>query len=167
METYKIIKGYDARYLVSDLGNVISCYAGKTKQLVKLKSKHGYLFVRLSNKNVAKTKLIHRLVAEAFIDNPNNLPQVDHINENKQDNNISNLQWIDCKNNTTKSQGVKIIQECISTGIKTEWESISLAANTLGFNKSNIQKCCAGKKPTMYKFKWYYVSENISNKQDT
>ena len=164
METYKIIKGYDSRYLVSNLGNVVSCYAGKVKQLSKLKSKHGYLFVRLSKDNLPKTKLIHRLVAETFIDNPNNLPQVDHINEDKKNNNLINLQWINCKDNTTKSQGVKIIQECVITGVKKEWESISLAAKTLGFNKGNIQKCCSGKKPTMYKFKWHYVSENLCYK---
>ena len=167
MEIYKIIKGYNDRYLISNFGNVISCDFEKVKNLSKLKHKHGYLFVRLSENNIAKTKLIHRLVAEAFIDNPNKLNQVDHINEDKSNNNSNNLQWINCKNNTTKSQGVKIIQECIITGEKKEWVSISAAANSLGFNKSNIQKCCCGKKKTMYKYKWSYVSQNNCYRQDS
>jgi hypothetical protein len=157
MEIYKAIDGYDGRYLISNFGNIVSKYGNKTKHLLKAKSKDGYLFVRLCKNNIAKTKLIHRLVAECFIENENNLPQVDHIDENKENNNVENLQWLSCKDNTTKSQGKKIIQECLNTGIKKQWDSISFAAKSLGYDKGNIQRCCIGKNKKMYNSKWSYV----------
>jgi hypothetical protein len=157
MEKYITIGRYDSRYSISNLGNVIS-HIGKDKELVKLNTANGYLFVRLSKDGKANTEFIHRLVAEHFLDNSDNLPQVDHIDFNKKNNNVQNLQWITAKENNRKSKSKKVIQKsrCGKFKIKM-WDGLGHIQESLGFNKSNIQKCCKGKKPTMYGFKWEYV----------
>tara|TARA_S200002703_G_C3642772_1_gene197335 strand:- start:55 stop:528 length:474 start_codon:yes stop_codon:yes gene_type:complete len=156
MEKYVKIKRYNSRYSISNKGNVIS-HIGKDKQLTKLKHKDGYLFVKLSLNKQSKNELIHRLVAEHFLLNENNLNQVDHIDENKKNNNVENLQWLSHKDNTRKSQSVKVYQKSIEGDIIKLWNGFGHIQEELGFNKANIHKCCIGKKPTMYGFKWCYV----------
>jgi len=156
MEQYVKIKGYDNRYSISNYGNVIS-HIGKEKELCKLNHRDGYFFVRLSINNKQKNIFIHRLVAEHFIDNDLNLSQVDHIDGNKKNNNVINLQWITSKENTRKSQSKKVYQKTLNGNIIKIWDGFGHIQEVLGLNKGNIQKCCAGKKPTMYGFKWEYV----------
>ena len=156
MEKYVKIKRYDSKYSISNKGNVIS-HIGNEKQLSKLNHADGYLFVRLSLNNKTKTELIHRLVAEHFLDNQNNLLQVDHIDENKKNNNVENLQWITSKENTRKSQSVKVKQKTLDGVLLKIWDGFGHIQEELGFNKANVHKCCIGKKPTMYGYKWSYV----------
>jgi hypothetical protein len=91
MEIYKIIEDFPG-YAVSSHGNVINI---KTQRILKPgKQKDGYLIVCLSKKiKKRKTYLIHRLVALAFIENPDNKPETDHIDRNPSNNNILNLRW--------------------------------------------------------------------------
>lgn len=96
-EVWKNIKEHEA-YEVSNLGRVRSLNykkTGETRVLSALNGKKGYKFVILNK----KTCYIHRLVAEAFLPNPNNLPQINHINEQKDDNRLENLEWCDEKYN--------------------------------------------------------------------
>ena len=91
-EIWKDIKGYEGLYKVNDKGNVKSLNYNKTgveKELKQSINTHGYCFVELSG----RTKLIHRLVADAFIPNPDNMPQVNHKDENKLNNCAENLEW--------------------------------------------------------------------------
>lgn len=99
----KIIDGFPD-YTVDEEGNIYSYKKGKQyKMSPYLDGKKRYLMIDLMN-NGAKTKcLIHRLVAKAFIPNPDNLSEVDHIDNNPKNNNVSNLQWCDRKFNLTKS----------------------------------------------------------------
>lgn len=112
MEEWKDIKGYEGLYQVSNYGNVRSLdrtiytilgykqfYKGKA--LKKTEDKNGYLFVALGSK--APNKKVHRLVAETFIPNPENKPEVDHIDGNPQNNNLKNLQWANHKENINNS----------------------------------------------------------------
>lgn len=105
-EIWKDIEEYKGIYEVSNLGNVrrIEYFDKKhykwRKRTIKgrLNSK-GYLQVSLSKNGKVKNEYIHRLVAHAFIQNPNKLPQINHIDGNKQNNNADNLEWYTCKDN--------------------------------------------------------------------
>ena len=90
-EVWKPIEGYEDKYLISNTGKVKSLYRNI---ILKPKTdKDGYKEVSLHKNGKSKTKKIHRLVAYAFIPNPNNLPQVNHKNENKENNHVENLEW--------------------------------------------------------------------------
>lgn len=92
MENWKIVKCNDA-YEVSNLGNIRNI---KTKKLKKpYLNEKGYLILSLWKNCKPKSCRVHRLVAEAFLPNPNNLPQVNHKDENKTNNNVENLEWCD------------------------------------------------------------------------
>ena len=97
IEIWKDIIGYEGIYQVSNLGNVKSFHNSKINNgfvLKPSKSKKGYLIVYLSKNSIMKSIKIHRLVAIAFIENKSNKPQVNHINGNKTDNNVNNLEWV-------------------------------------------------------------------------
>lgn len=95
MERWVFIKGCED-YMVSDDGRVVSFAHKKPKMLKLCAIKSGYLMVQLGAGN---HKYVHRLVAEAFIPNPYNLPEVDHINTDTKDNRVSNLRWVTKKVN--------------------------------------------------------------------
>lgn len=106
MEIWKEVPNYNGIYLVSNLGRVksidqeINCKRNKKrihkgKILKTYLNERGYECVGITINRVAKKKKVHRLVAEAFLPNPNNLPQVNHIDCNKQNNCVENLEWCD------------------------------------------------------------------------
>lgn len=109
-EVWKPIKGYEGLYEISNLGNVRSLdrhlmfgnryclFKGKPKKVYH--KSDGYLKVRLSKNNKGKNYSVHRLVANAFIPNPNNLPCIDHINTIRDDNRVENLRWCTRKENS-------------------------------------------------------------------
>lgn len=105
MEIWKDIKGYEGLYQISSLGRIKSLkrkiYKRKCNDtIVSLKPNNkGYCKVILHNNGKRKAVFVHRLVAEHFIDNPDNLPQVNHKNEIKTDNNVENLEWISANDN--------------------------------------------------------------------
>ena len=96
MEEYlKDVVGYGGLYQVSNLGNIQSLKNKKLKFLQFALDKDGYRYVVLSNWFLKKKTLyIHRIVAKAFIPNPENKPEVNHIDFNKQNNNVENLEWV-------------------------------------------------------------------------
>lgn len=103
IEEWKPICGYEGLYEVSNLGKVKSLNYNNTKQekiLSQVKKDNGYLYVNLYQKGNSKNFRVHRLVANAFIDNPSNLPCVNHKDENKENNQVYNLEWCTHKYNT-------------------------------------------------------------------
>ena len=94
-EVWKDIQGYEGLYKISNFGNIKSKSGIFKKQFISFK---GYLRIKLSNNGEYKSYTVSRLVATAFIPNPENKPEVNHIDGNKLNNNISNLEW------TTKSE---------------------------------------------------------------
>lgn len=95
-EIWKPVVGYEGLYEVSNFGRVksLNCYNYKEPRIMKLgKRPDGYLSVGLSKNNTQKTKTVHRLVAEAFIPNPNNLEMVNHRDEDRTNNHVENLEW--------------------------------------------------------------------------
>lgn len=118
LEIWKPVVGYEGHYEVSNLGRVRSvdkevfvknnCKAIKKGKVRSLKTtKYGYKEVNLSKGNEAKSKRVNRLVAEAFLPNPDNLPCVNHKNEDKLDNRVENLEWCDVRYNTIYGNGIK------------------------------------------------------------
>ena len=103
MEIWKDIPGYEGLYQVSNYGNVKSLNyrgtKGKHKCLKQNTDKYGYKVVILANHGKYKSYKVHRLVASAFIENPNNYPQVNHLDENPANNNYLNLEWCTAKYN--------------------------------------------------------------------
>lgn len=98
-EIWRDIPNYEGLYQVSNLGRIKSFHFKSEKILRLCKDKDGYIYVGLSKGGIVKLLKVHRLVASAFILNPNNLPQIDHINAVKTDNRVENLRWTTAKEN--------------------------------------------------------------------
>ena len=102
-EVWRNVVGYEGLYMVSNLGNFRS-FPKKSRhcdecEMTKRVGSGGYLYVHLRKDGKSCTKLVHRLVAEAFIENDRNKSQVNHLDGNKQNNNVENLEWVTCSEN--------------------------------------------------------------------
>lgn len=175
-EIYKDVKGFEGKYMISNLGNVKSMnYLNKKtpKVLTPIRHHLGYMLVHLGSN---KIKMIHTLVAEAFIPNPEGKKFVNHIDGNKQNNRVTNLEWVTSKENMNHAirtglrnphennhpkgadtpNSVRIIQ-CAKDGkvIKT-WDCISDAARFVGCKPASIVNNAKGRTKTLHGFIWKY-----------
>lgn len=100
----KAIKGYP-KYQVSSMGYVVSLQGKRPRILTPFARGRGYLAVWVSNENGKVIKSVHRLVAEAFIENPLNLPEANRLDEDKTNNTLGNLEWCDSLRNNIYSHG--------------------------------------------------------------
>lgn len=182
-ETWKDIVGYEGIYQISNLGRVKSLsrvlhYPGKSIQtqgkiLLPFTASHHYLYVTLVKDKKKTKKGIHRLVGEAFIPNPESLPEIDHINGNPKDNNVSNLRWCSHKSNqnnpitrkraseallgkTNTHSSKPVVQLKEQTLVKT-YPSIA-EAGRCGFCQSEVVRSC--RKGMLHKgFRWMYLED--------
>lgn len=150
METYRDIQNYEGLYKVSDQGNIMN---NKGYIMRPAKNNKGYDLISLSKKGETKTLLVHRLVAETFIPNPNNLPQVNHIDENKDNNSVSNLEWCDMDYNIHYGTALERTHNCLKLPVIMYdldmnfvcfYDSVS-ATEKDGFVDTGVLKCCRGK----------------------
>ena len=169
-EIWKDIKGYEGFYQVSNIGRVRSLpVRSKTKYfkgdiLTTFTDKAGYICVNLSR----KTYKVHRLVAIAFIENPNNYKCVNHKDECKTNNKASNLEWCTHKYNNnygtrneriSQNSGRKVIQYGLDGSLIKVWDSISIASRYYGVKRWTICGCCAGRQKTSCGYIWRYSDE--------
>ena len=177
-EIWKDIAGYEGFYQVSNLGrirsldrevrcsNSIRFYCGRVLSCGM--DNHGYMRVILARAGKHKCRQVHRLVAEAFILNPDNLPEVNHKDENPTNNCADNLEWCSKIYNleygtgrarSMQAQHRKPVQQFDLCGnLVAEFESVSNAARFIGKPKdaAAITKCCVGKHRTAYGYIWRY-----------
>lgn len=172
VEIWKNIKGFDDKYQVSNLGRVKSVSRtrkGKNNSIVFvpekiLKGKYdkdGYIEYALCTGKHKQLKFYraHRLVAEAFIPNPNNLPHVNHINEVKDDNRVENLEWCTSQYNTFYSSAKPV--GMFKDGVLIATFMSITEATYCGFDRASVGKCCQGIKhhKTHKGYEWRYIKK--------
>jgi hypothetical protein len=163
---WKPIDGYDGLYDVSSDGRVRNRKGEQKALSIKKGANTNYREVSLCKDGNNKQVLVHRLVAETFLQNPQNLPQINHKDENKENNCVENLEWCDTKyninygghnENVARSHCKKVY--CVE--LDKVFESAKLAAMQLGISDSNIAKCCKGKYKTTGGYHWEYADDNL------
>ena len=159
MEQWKPVKDYEGLYWISDLGNIKSAKGLKRKAT----QINGYEYVTLYKNGKQSHKLIHRLVAEAFLPNPDMLPEVNHISENKLDNSVNNLEWCTHKYNHNFGTGHDKSAEKQGRKVKLEGEIVKIhesvreAARSVGKSHKDIYNVCNGRRNTSSGFRWEYA----------
>ena len=163
-------------YQISDDGRVWS--KKSNKWLKSYMDRGGYFFVCLYKDGVNHNKRVHRLIAEAFIPNPDNKPCIDHINTVKTDNRVENLRWVSYKENNNNPITMKkycethkgknfikkklktVYQYTLDGKLVKKWKSATDAElkGLKGFTNSGISMCCRGKLKKHKGFKWSYNS---------
>lgn len=168
-EIWKDVEGYEGVYQVSNLGRVKRVTTGRI--LKPLKHTSGYLNIGLYKNHTVSKKLIHRLVAQAFIPNPENKQEVNHIDEDKTNNLYSNLEWSTRKENNNhgtrnermrKTLSTPILAINLKTGGVEEFHGSNECARQLGLNQSHITSVLKGgyKQTGGYTFKYINKGEN-------
>lgn len=195
-EEWRNIDGYEGLYQVSNLGRVrglpiVTKFGARNKKipyriLTPTISKRGYYVVTLHKNGVSKTCTVHRLIATAFIPNPDNKPYIDHIDTNRLNNDVCNLRWVTSKENANnpltleknrrmckqlwqegRYDNRKNRRSCIKVGQYTKngdlikvWDSIIEASKTLGIDSSSISAVCLGtnkKRRSAGGYKWKHI----------
>ena len=157
LERWTDIKGYEGLYEVSNLGNVRSLRYGKRKVLKTYVQNSGYIYVDLYKNKKKKHHLVHRLVAQAFIPNPKNLPEINHKDEDKFNNCVDNLEYCNHQYNQNYSLSKPVEQYDKSGKFIQAFKSASYIEKLLGWKARNIANCCRGKQFTSYGYIWKYI----------
>lgn len=175
-EEWKDINRFENLYQISNLGRVKSLpktveykdgrvFNYKEKIIVPHINSAGYLTIGLAKDKKKISKQIHRLVAEAFIPNPENKPCIDHINTNRIDNRIENLKWCTYKENVnnpiTKERQITsrikpVCQLSLDGQLIRKWDSAKEASIAFGCHITSISKVCREKAGTCKGYKWEY-----------
>lgn len=182
-EIWKVIDEYPD-YMVSNMGRIKSLKLGKEKILTP-RQRCGYPFVTLFKDCKRKQTNIHRLVAQAFIPNPDNKPCIDHINTDRTDNRVENLRWVTHKENSNNPLTIKkmhsanigeknnmynkcgkhhfrskpILQLTPYGEFLKKWECTTEPSKKLKYSQGNIWACCKGERKTAYGYVWGFADE--------
>lgn len=169
-EEWRDVIGYNGLYQVSSSGRVKSLKFGKDKILRQGKNKYGYLYVKFYKDGKSKILQVHRLVAQAFIENPNNLPMINHKDEDKTNNIVDNLEWCNNYYNITygtcqqkkseklinrQDQSKQVYQYNTQGELIKIWES-TMECKRNGYTQSSISACCRGELKSHRGYIWSY-----------
>jgi len=185
-EIWKDIKGYEGRYQVSNKGLVKSLthvtiredgkkLPIKGRILKPMSNFNGYLQVSLCDSSgKVKRFYVHRLVCEAFHENPKNKPCVNHIDEDKTNNAASNLEWCTVKENCNHGTRNARVGEAVAKALSKPvgqytrdgklikvWQSTQEVERQLGFAHNNISEVARGKRKIAYGYVWKYIDEEM------
>ena len=159
------LKGFEGRYEIFEDGTIISLFT--KRPVCQWKDNVGYYQVCLKMNNKKYYKRVHRLVAEHFIENPYGLPQVNHIDGNKLNNNVSNLEWIDNKTNTkhgydnnlyhSKKRCIQVKVYDLNDNYIDTYKSIRETANALHINRKTLSAILFDNKTNNYNYKFEVV----------
>ncbi len=164
----KDIPGYEGLYKATVCGLVFSC---RRKKFLAPDSFGPYYMVTLSVKGVGKKKKVSRIIAQTFLDNPDNLPVVNHKDGNKRNNSVNNLEWCTMKHNNIHAyetglkvlpkgkddkRSMPVLQFDRQGNFIKEYEGAKAAGRETGLNQGNITNACNGYQPTAYGFIWKY-----------
>ena len=169
-EIWEDIPDYEGLYKISNYGRIKSLHNYKRNGTDILKpriNKHGYLHIGLRKNKQRKWICLHRLIAKTFIPNPNNLPCINHKDENKLNNSINNLEWCTIKYNNCYGTRIKrvveknkmrkeILKYDLKGNFMQEYKSISEAGRKNNIIISSISLCCSGKYKQAGGYIWKY-----------
>lgn len=184
-EIWKDIKGYESHYQVSNLGRIKSLYFKNKygvihrEKILKTGFNKKYYHVILSNEGETKMFYVHRLVAEAFIPNPENKPQINHIDGNKTNNNVNNLEWCTPSHNVKEAYKIGLIkikkgsdnyhfnkpskrrkkvgQYDKNNNLIRIWDCAGLVEKELNISANNIRECCRNNRLKAGNYIWKYL----------
>lgn len=184
IEKNGVLYDFTGKYQVSNYGRVRSLhYCGKGPiKVLKQSTNNGYMTVCLSSYSKRSYFLVHRLVATAFLPNANNLPEVNHKDEDKTNNHVDNLEWMSKQDNIVygtarqrtgeKLKGKKLSEEhkrkirrskkviCLETG--QVFNTIKEASEWCNTGKANVCSCCKGRNKTAGGYHWEYIEEYLT-----
>lgn len=177
MEEWRDITGYEGMYQVSNLGHVrsldrvVNSRPGLKQSLcgkaLKINNCAGYSVVGLHKNGITKNKLVHRLVAIAFLTKPFGKNYINHKDYDPSNNRVDNLEWCTQAENIAysmghiregkrKNQGRPVIAINVVTGNMFEFECMN-DAEKYGFSQGSVGMCCQGKRKTHKGYKWFYA----------
>jgi hypothetical protein len=168
MEEWKDIQGFEGTYQISNYGRVKSLGNDKTRKekILKGVKANGYLKVGLYQDGKLVWKKVHRLVAEAFLENPEHLEQVNHKDECKTNNHVENLEFCDSKyNNNYGTRTQKCVEKlsrrvdqinAVTGEVVRQWAS-TMEAGRNGYNQGHVAACARGERKTHKGFIWKYL----------
>lgn len=167
-EIWQNVRGYEGLYLISTYGRVLSAPRNGTKKEWHFLAPHcvqGYTQYELSKNNNVKSYKAHRLVAQAFLCNQDGKREVNHIDGDKQNNRLDNLEWATTSENQLHAnyvlgKGIKPVKQLDKYGklIKI-WRSIKDASRSLGIDAPDISNAAAGKRKTAGGYIWQPLKE--------